>query len=83
MEKDKSLFELGLEYDTYAKHLQEQIDALKKLPQDYAARKRLTVLLEMQRDLKLNAEHLKSYYENRLQKRAYHKNNAYFKKESK
>lgn len=74
MDKGKSLFELGLEYDTYAKEIQTQIEALKKQPQDYAAGKRLAVLREMERDLKLNAEHLKCYYENRLQKRAYHKN---------
>ncbi len=83
MDKGKSLYELGLEYDTYVKHLQEQIDMLKKQSQDFSAGKRLAVLLEMQRDLKLNAEHLKHYYEDRLQKRAYHKNNAYFNKERK
>lgn len=83
MEKDKSLFELGLEYDTYAEEIRAQIEALKKQPQDFKASTQIAALQEMQRDLKLNAEHLKKYYENRLQGRAYHRNNAYFNKERK
>ncbi len=83
MNKEKSLFELGLEYDTYAEQIQAQIKACKAQSQGYETGRRLSMLQEMQRDLKLNAEHLKNYYENRLQKRAYHKSNAYFNKERK
>lgn len=82
MENGKSVSELGMEYKAQAKDLQAQIDALKKQPWSYKTGKRILILQEMQRDLEMNAKHLKAYYEKSPKKRVYHKSNAY-KKERK
>lgn len=79
-----TLNELSREYRTEEQKLTKQIDAYlpyaKSLSGDSRreAYRRLACLYEMRRDVRLTAQTLEHYYDNRMEKRAYHKPATYF-----
>lgn len=60
---DKTLYELGTEYDTYAKEIRAQIKACQAKPKSMENFKKIEMLRDIERDLRSNSEHLKKYYD--------------------
>ncbi len=79
-----TLNELSREYRLEEQKLTRQIDSFlpyaKSLSGDSRreAYRRLACLYEMRRDVRMTAQTLEHYYDNRLTRRAYHKNGQYF-----
>ena len=60
---DKTLYELGTEYDTYAKEIRAQIKECQAQPKSRENFKKIEMLRDIERDLCSNAEYLKKYYD--------------------
>lgn len=60
---DKNLYELGTEYDTYAKEIRAQIKACQAQPKSMENFKKIEMLRDIELDLRSNAEFLKKYYD--------------------
>ncbi len=84
MEKKQNLIALSAVYRADEQRLTEQINRLLPYAKSLSGDKRreayrnLACLYEMRREVRLTAELLEHYYDNRLEKRAYH-TTAYFK----
>lgn len=82
--KHMTLYELSREYRAEEQKLTNQIDTFlpyaKSLSGDSRreAYRRLACLYEMRRDVRMTAENLEHYYDNRPKKRVYHRNSAHF-----
>lgn len=83
MENRKTLQELGAEYERELAVLDKQIQACKSKMRDAVGYeriecgRRLCVLSEMRRDMQINADTLKHYYDTRTEKQAYHRKNIF------
>lgn len=83
MENRKTLCELGEDYEKDVETLTAQIEACKAKMRNSVGYeriecgRRLSMLLEMRRDLKISADILKHYYDNGTKQRAYHRNNIF------
>lgn len=79
-----TLVELSREYRAEERKLTRQIDGFlpvaKAMTGDCRreAYRRLACLYEMRRDVRLTAQTLENYYQNKSEHRVYHKNGQYF-----
>lgn len=83
MENRKTLQELGAEYEREIAVLDEQIKSCKAKMRHAVGYeriecgRRIAILSEMKRDMQINANTLKHYYDTRNEKRAYRKINFF------
>jgi len=79
-----TLSELSCEYRREEAKLTGQIDRFLPIAKSLSgdskreAYRRLACLYEMRRDVRLTAQTLENYYQNKTERRIYHKNGQYF-----